>query len=101
MEILIADGVDAIQIEIESTLRIDASKRDLFIEDLAYAIAALLPATRIRLRSPLFGAPTSYRGCSEGKSECGSRDHIHMTNQVAKFQVKRETVCTRNFIRKE
>jgi len=32
-----ADGVDAIQIEIESTLRIDDSKRDVFIEDLAYA----------------------------------------------------------------
>ena len=36
-----ADGVDAIQIEIESTLRTDASKRENFIEDLAYAICSL------------------------------------------------------------
>jgi N-formylglutamate amidohydrolase len=36
-----ADGVDAIQIEIESTLRIDDSKREVFIEDLAYAITSL------------------------------------------------------------
>ena len=37
-----ADGVDAIQIEIESALRIDDSKRDVFIEDLAYAISSLI-----------------------------------------------------------
>ena len=37
-----ADGVDAIQIEIESTLRIDDSKREVFIEDLAYAITNLV-----------------------------------------------------------
>ena len=37
-----ADGVDAIQIEIESTLRIDDSKRDVFIEDLAYAMSSLV-----------------------------------------------------------
>jgi len=37
-----ADGVDAIQIEIESALRIDDGKRDLFIEDLAYAISSLI-----------------------------------------------------------
>jgi N-formylglutamate amidohydrolase len=37
-----ADGVDAIQIEIESTLRTDASKRQVFIEDLAYAISSLV-----------------------------------------------------------
>jgi len=37
-----ADGVDAIQIEIESALRIDDSKRGVFIEDLAYAINSLL-----------------------------------------------------------
>ena len=37
-----ADGVDAIQIEIESTLRTDASKREVFIEDLAYAISSLV-----------------------------------------------------------
>ena len=37
-----ANGVDAIQIEIESTLRIDDSKREVFIEDLAYAITSLV-----------------------------------------------------------
>jgi predicted N-formylglutamate amidohydrolase len=37
-----ADGIDAIQIEIESTLRTDDSKRDVFIEDLAYAISSLV-----------------------------------------------------------
>jgi len=37
-----ADGVDAIQIEIESTLRTDTSKRDVFIDDLAYAINSLV-----------------------------------------------------------
>ena len=37
-----ADGVDAIQIEIESTLRTDAIKREVFIEDLAYAISSLI-----------------------------------------------------------
>lgn len=37
-----ADGVDAIQIEIESTLRIDTTKREVFIEDLAYAINSLV-----------------------------------------------------------
>jgi N-formylglutamate amidohydrolase len=37
-----ADGVDAIQIEIESTLRTDASKREAFIEDLAYAMSSLI-----------------------------------------------------------
>ena len=37
-----ADGVDAIQIEIESTLRTDASKREVFIEDLAYAMSSLV-----------------------------------------------------------
>lgn len=36
------DGVDAIQIEIESALRIDNSKRDIFIEDLAFAINSLV-----------------------------------------------------------
>lgn len=36
------DGVDAIQIENESALRIDDSKRDVFIEDLAYAISSLI-----------------------------------------------------------
>jgi N-formylglutamate amidohydrolase len=37
-----ADGIDAIQIEIESTLRIDAGKRALFVEDLAYAMSSLV-----------------------------------------------------------
>jgi len=39
-----ADGVDAIQIEIESKLRTDPdpSKRNVFIEDLAYAISSLV-----------------------------------------------------------
>jgi N-formylglutamate amidohydrolase len=37
-----ADGVDAIQIENESALRIDTNKRDVFIEDLAYAINTLV-----------------------------------------------------------
>jgi N-formylglutamate amidohydrolase len=37
-----ANGVDAIQIEIESTLRIDDSKREAFIEDLAFAITSLV-----------------------------------------------------------
>lgn len=37
-----ADGIDAIQIEIESSLRTDASKRGLFIEDLAYAMSSLV-----------------------------------------------------------
>jgi N-formylglutamate amidohydrolase len=37
-----ADGVDAIQIEIESTLRTDTRKREVFIEDLAYAISSLI-----------------------------------------------------------
>jgi N-formylglutamate amidohydrolase len=37
-----ANGVDAIQIEIESALRIDTNKRDVFIEDLAYAINSLV-----------------------------------------------------------
>ena len=36
------DGVDAIQIEIESKLRTDDSKRNVFIEDLAYAISSLI-----------------------------------------------------------
>jgi hypothetical protein len=36
------EGVDAIQIEIESTLRTDASKRAVFIEDLAYAMSSLV-----------------------------------------------------------
>jgi N-formylglutamate amidohydrolase len=36
-----ADGVDAIQIEMESIIRTDASKREVFIEDLAYAISNL------------------------------------------------------------
>jgi N-formylglutamate amidohydrolase len=39
-----ADGVDAIQIEIESKLRTDPdpSKRNVFIEDLAYAISSFI-----------------------------------------------------------
>ena len=39
-----ADGVDAMQIEIESTLRTDPDprKRNVFIEDLAYAISSLI-----------------------------------------------------------
>jgi hypothetical protein len=37
-----ADGVDAIQIEIESTLRTDSIKREVFIDDLAYAISSLI-----------------------------------------------------------
>jgi N-formylglutamate amidohydrolase len=37
-----ADGVDAIQIEIESNLRTNTSNRDAFIEDLAYAIINLI-----------------------------------------------------------
>src|SRR5262245_10926701 len=37
-----ADGVDAIQIEIESNLRTNTAKRDVFIEDLAYAISSLV-----------------------------------------------------------
>jgi N-formylglutamate amidohydrolase len=37
-----ADGLDAIQIEIESTLRTDGGKRADFIEDLAYAIISLI-----------------------------------------------------------
>jgi N-formylglutamate amidohydrolase len=39
-----ADGIDAIQIEIESRLRTDPdpSKRNVFIEDLAYAISSLI-----------------------------------------------------------
>jgi len=37
-----ADGIDAIQIEIEATLRTEAAKRDLFIDDLAYAISSLV-----------------------------------------------------------
>ncbi|HEY6368039.1 MAG TPA: N-formylglutamate amidohydrolase [Candidatus Binatia bacterium] len=39
-----ADGMDAIQIEIESKLRTDPDpgKRNLFIEDLAYAISSLI-----------------------------------------------------------
>jgi N-formylglutamate amidohydrolase len=37
-----ADGVDAIQIEIESALRIVDNSRDVFIEDLAYAISSLV-----------------------------------------------------------
>ena len=37
-----ADGVDAIQIEIESTLRTDTIKREVFIDDLAYAISSLI-----------------------------------------------------------
>ena len=36
------DGVDAIQIEIESILRIDDNHREAFIEDLAYAISSLV-----------------------------------------------------------
>jgi N-formylglutamate amidohydrolase len=36
------NGIDAIQIEIESALRIDDSRRNLFIEDAAYAIASLI-----------------------------------------------------------
>jgi N-formylglutamate amidohydrolase len=36
------DGIDAIQIEIESKLRIDQKKRDAFIEDLAHAISSLI-----------------------------------------------------------
>lgn len=36
------DGVDAIQIEIESAVRTDASKRDVFIEDLASGISSLV-----------------------------------------------------------
>ena len=36
------DGIDAIQIEIESTLRIDESRREVFIEDLAFAITSLV-----------------------------------------------------------
>jgi N-formylglutamate amidohydrolase len=37
-----ADGVDAIQIETESNLRTDTKKRDVYIEDLAYAISSLI-----------------------------------------------------------
>src|SRR6266850_2417099 len=37
-----ADGVDAIQIETESTLRTDDGKREVYIEDLAYAITSLV-----------------------------------------------------------
>jgi len=37
-----ADGVDAIQTEIESTLRTDASKRQVFMEDLAYAMSSFI-----------------------------------------------------------
>jgi N-formylglutamate amidohydrolase len=37
-----ADGVDAIQIEIESNLRTNTNKREVFIEDLAYAITSLV-----------------------------------------------------------
>jgi N-formylglutamate amidohydrolase len=36
------NGIDAIQIEIESNLRTDTSKRNVFIEDLAYAISSLV-----------------------------------------------------------
>jgi N-formylglutamate amidohydrolase len=46
-----ADGVDAIQIEIESELRIDNSKRDVFIEDLAHALSNLV--ARYAETSPL------------------------------------------------
>jgi N-formylglutamate amidohydrolase len=37
-----ANGVDAIQIETESTLRTDDGKREVYIEDLAYAITSLV-----------------------------------------------------------
>jgi N-formylglutamate amidohydrolase len=37
-----ANGVDSIQIEIESTLRIDNGKRETFIEDLAYALTSFI-----------------------------------------------------------
>jgi len=37
-----ANGVDAIQIEIETSLRTDAGRRDIFIEDLAFAINSLV-----------------------------------------------------------
>ena len=37
-----ADGVDAIQIETESNLRTDTKKREVYIEDLAYAISSLV-----------------------------------------------------------
>ena len=37
-----ADGIDAIQIEIESTLRTDGGKRGAFIEDLAFAMSSLI-----------------------------------------------------------
>jgi N-formylglutamate amidohydrolase len=57
-----ADGVDAIQIEIESNLRTDDSKRDVFLKTWLTPSAVLFHATRIRLRSPLFGAQTSFRG---------------------------------------
>ena len=36
------DGVDAIQIEIESSVRTDAGKRAVFIEELAYAMSCLI-----------------------------------------------------------
>jgi N-formylglutamate amidohydrolase len=37
-----AEGVDAIQIETESNLRTDDGKREVYIEDLAYAISSLV-----------------------------------------------------------
>ena len=61
-----ADGVDAIQFEIESALRIDTSKRDVFIEDLAYAINSLVARyadthTHVAYRSANF-LPRLQRG---------------------------------------
>ena len=57
-----ANGVDAIQIEIESTLRIDDNKREVFIEDLAYAISSLLARYADTPALVAFGAQTSYLG---------------------------------------
>ena len=37
-----ANGIDAIQLEIESDLRTIDAKRDLFIEDLSFAISTLV-----------------------------------------------------------
>ena len=36
------DGLDSIQIEIETSLRIDEAKRTPFVEDLAFAISSLV-----------------------------------------------------------
>ncbi len=64
-----ADGIDAIQIEIEADLRIVDAKRDLFIEDLGFAISTLVARYTDELAFATFRSANFLPRLQRGPSE--------------------------------